>query len=291
MLNFIKLITIVSTAITLTGCALPKTKEEVAIDVDDEVSIYCSTCKGYRAHTYVHQSDRNEKGYLGVDAGLMLAKDSNEPVPHIYLGAGLTYNGQFGSSKYWLLNSDSTAVVEKLKIKSEETKCSNNIGTFCWRKDRLVIDPVEFNRLAKAGKGITFVVGLDDSNMRFTFPDFYVQGFIEGVRRKGAQLPDGTAEKAIADRANEARINAEAAIKRKKDLERSEKQKIGTAICKIISDRRGAVRYIGYVENTANGKVQIRLSSAHFVSNPQIGPGDFTQTIIWDDPESWDLCQ
>lgn len=72
-------------------------------------------------------------------------------------------------------------------------------------------------------------------------------------------------------------------------------RKIGTKICQpgVVSIGREQMRVIsvGYVEGIAEDRVQIRISSKYFESNPSLSPGGFSPSIIWDDPLKWDLCR
>ncbi len=89
----------------------------------------------------------------------------------------------------------------------------------------------------------------------------------------------------------QAELEAKAAIdlatneRRKRDL--PSVRKIGARICQ---ERQG-VDYIGFVESLASEKVQIRISNAFFKSNPNIIPGGFVPSIVWDSPLHWDLCE
>ena len=65
-------------------------------------------------------------------------------------------------------------------------------------------------------------------------------------------------------------------------------RKIGARICQNI---RGGFIQVGYVEGLAEEKVQIRISEAHMINNPNIRPGGFVPSIIWDRPLNWDLCE
>ena len=64
-------------------------------------------------------------------------------------------------------------------------------------------------------------------------------------------------------------------------------RKIGAHICK----EQGAVVYAGYVEQIAEDKVQIRVSSAVMKQNRFVSPAGFQPGIIWDNPSNWDLCE
>jgi len=67
-------------------------------------------------------------------------------------------------------------------------------------------------------------------------------------------------------------------------------RKIGSRICQIRTHRMRDVKYIGYVEQVTNDKIQIRISRAHFVSIPNMRPGGFEPSIIWDSPWNWVVC-
>lgn len=70
---------------------------------------------------------------------------------------------------------------------------------------------------------------------------------------------------------------------------REDKQKIGTRICRIES----GIRYVGYTEAVSpdNGKIQIRVADAHFDGHPRSHPGGFQPSILWGNPDDWDLCE
>lgn len=65
-------------------------------------------------------------------------------------------------------------------------------------------------------------------------------------------------------------------------------KKIGARICQELG---GGVINVGFVESIAEEKIQIRISKAYFKSNPNVSPGGFSQSIIWDSPMNWDLCE
>jgi len=71
-------------------------------------------------------------------------------------------------------------------------------------------------------------------------------------------------------------------------------RKIGAEICQTVMTRGYVaenVVYVGYVERITDDKVQIRISRAHLESRPNVIPGGFSPSIIWDDPMNWDLCK
>jgi hypothetical protein len=67
------------------------------------------------------------------------------------------------------------------------------------------------------------------------------------------------------------------------------KRKIGARICKQV----GSIVYIGYTEKTSpdNGKIQVRISDARFGGEDGNSESDFKESIIWEDPTLWDLCE
>lgn len=69
----------------------------------------------------------------------------------------------------------------------------------------------------------------------------------------------------------------------------SEKSKIGARICRI----EGSIRYIGFTEAVSpdNGKIQIRVADAQLGGREGSRPGGFQPSIIWDNPDRWDLCE
>lgn len=86
-------------------------------------------------------------------------------------------------------------------------------------------------------------------------------------------------------------------LKRKEVAKLKEKQRLhrmratGARVCMDKTTPYGAVTYIGFVENLAPEKAQIRVSSAHFRDAPSLSPGGFSSTIIWDNLHSWRLCE
>ena len=72
-------------------------------------------------------------------------------------------------------------------------------------------------------------------------------------------------------------------------------RKIGAKICQPgtvnVGQEQMRVVSVGYVEGIADEKVQIRISSAYFEKHPNLSPGGFTPSIIWDNPMNWDLCK
>lgn len=67
------------------------------------------------------------------------------------------------------------------------------------------------------------------------------------------------------------------------------KRKIGATVCKQVD----SITYIGYTENTSpdNGKIQVRISDARFGGKDGISENNFKESIIWEDPTLWDLCE
>lgn len=72
-------------------------------------------------------------------------------------------------------------------------------------------------------------------------------------------------------------------------INNSSKQKIGTRICKA----QGSTVFIGYTEKVSpdNGKIQVRISDASSGGPNGRSMDDFKETIIWEDPTLWDLCE
>lgn len=69
-------------------------------------------------------------------------------------------------------------------------------------------------------------------------------------------------------------------------------RKIGAKICqRKAQSQLGPIAYIGYVERTADEKVQIRVSHAYYERHPNLSPGDFSPSIIWDNPMNWEICR
>lgn len=72
-------------------------------------------------------------------------------------------------------------------------------------------------------------------------------------------------------------------------------RKIGAKICQpgtfSVGNEKMRVISVGYVEGITDEKVQIRIASAYFEKHPNLSPGGFSPSIIWDTPMSWDLCR
>ncbi|MBS7690728.1 hypothetical protein I0E98_10635 [Pseudomonas lalucatii] len=66
---------------------------------------------------------------------------------------------------------------------------------------------------------------------------------------------------------------------------------IGTRVCVDRATQIGVVTYVGYVENVAVEKVQIRVSQAFFKMAPTLAPGGFQPSIIWDNLSDWRMCE
>ena len=66
-------------------------------------------------------------------------------------------------------------------------------------------------------------------------------------------------------------------------------RKIGARVCQ--SDTRTGWVQVGYIEGLADEKVQIRIADIHLLKDEHIHPGGFRQSIIWDSPTNWDLCE
>ena len=64
-------------------------------------------------------------------------------------------------------------------------------------------------------------------------------------------------------------------------------RKVGAKICQKARDWIK----VGYVEGMSEEKVQIRVSNMYVPGNPNLHPGGFVESIIWDSPMNWDLCE
>lgn len=69
------------------------------------------------------------------------------------------------------------------------------------------------------------------------------------------------------------------------------KRVIGTRICKEMPSQFGTLIYVGYVEGLGPDKVQIRVSNAVYKGAPSMSPGGFRENILWDYPNSWNICE
>tara|TARA_R110002124_G_scaffold128157_2_gene288515 strand:- start:2423 stop:3337 length:915 start_codon:yes stop_codon:yes gene_type:complete len=68
-------------------------------------------------------------------------------------------------------------------------------------------------------------------------------------------------------------------------------RRIGTRICKEEQGNLSRILYTGYVVGLAAEKVQIRVSNAVPESAPSVTLGGFRESIIWDYPSSWYMCE
>jgi hypothetical protein len=108
------------------------------------------------------------------------------------------------------------------------------------------------------------------------------------LRRAAEREAQSAVENAKYRAANEerARQNKLAAMQRNLP-----KRSIGARICVDRALDIGVVTYVGYVENVAAEKVQIRVNQAFFRSSPSLSPGGFQPMIVWDYPDDWRLCE
>lgn len=60
----------------------------------------------------------------------------------------------------------------------------------------------------------------------------------------------------------------------------------GTRVCRV----EGGNTWVGFVEDSTDAKLQIRVVSAFNTRVPQYQVGGFQPHIIWDVPSRWDLC-
>lgn len=95
-----------------------------------------------------------------------------------------------------------------------------------------------------------------------------------------------------ARRAEDERWRAFEEKKRKETLQREPERKtelnhlIGMRLCMSS----GSFTYVGFVEGSANGKIQIRISYSVYTKKPEyLGPTVQDQ-IIWDYPSNWTYC-
>ncbi len=61
---------------------------------------------------------------------------------------------------------------------------------------------------------------------------------------------------------------------------------VGTKICK----KNGNITYVGFIERFENKKIKISVVNAYVGNSRNIQPGDFKQTITWDNPSNWYKC-
>jgi hypothetical protein len=87
---------------------------------------------------------------------------------------------------------------------------------------------------------------------------------------------------------NEAQVAAQSIVTEQRKRNLPVVKKIGARICQELG---GGVINVGFVEGIAEEKVQIRISKAYFKNNPNASPGGFSQSIVWDSPMNWDLCE
>lgn len=69
------------------------------------------------------------------------------------------------------------------------------------------------------------------------------------------------------------------------------KRKIGSRICKEARGDYGPLVYAGFVEDLSPEKIQIRVSTAFYKGSPSNSPGGFRESIIWDYPRNWTVCE
>jgi len=61
----------------------------------------------------------------------------------------------------------------------------------------------------------------------------------------------------------------------------------GTRVCRVD----GGQTTVGYVEDSSETKLQIRIAGAYLTQHPTIQVGGSQPQIIWDFPARWDLCE
>ena len=96
-------------------------------------------------------------------------------------------------------------------------------------------------------------------------------------------------EQAAADHESRVRGLADIAEVYRDAGSREQKQQIGARICQL----QGGIKYVGFTEGVSpdNGKIQIRVSEARYADHPRAGPRDFQPSILWDNPDAWELCE
>ncbi|WP_296001942.1 hypothetical protein [Rugamonas sp.] len=65
-------------------------------------------------------------------------------------------------------------------------------------------------------------------------------------------------------------------------------RKVGALVCQ---EPGRDIIYVGYVENLAGDKIQIRIADAHFKRNPNLHPSGFSPSTVWDSSIQWGLCR
>jgi len=64
----------------------------------------------------------------------------------------------------------------------------------------------------------------------------------------------------------------------------------GTQVCRLPMAYGGRVIEMGWVEGSSEYKIQVRIAQAFFVQAPELSPGGFTPSVIWDSPYNWKRC-
>jgi hypothetical protein len=72
----------------------------------------------------------------------------------------------------------------------------------------------------------------------------------------------------------------------RKAAELPRKRQRGTQVCR----QEGPNTFVGYVEDSTDEKLRVLVSRAFRTGFPSLSLGGFTQEIVWDWPQRWDLC-
>ena len=87
----------------------------------------------------------------------------------------------------------------------------------------------------------------------------------------------------------QSRLDQLAAAERERHLaELPAMRKKGTTICRI--EAQSGNTFKGYVEDSTDEKLQIRVAEAFRTGVPNFKPGGFEPRVIWDFPSRWRLC-
>jgi len=185
-------------------------------------------------------------------------------------------------------------------------ECFSNIGSGCSWDQRVVLPTQLVDQAIHSHQGFKILVGINQDRVQMGSDGYsptaihtsifrgmtinvtpeYLDGFIAGIETQGGVLPSAKLEAAIT-KINKSLDTLEAKNQAKKMIaERPKKRVVGTKVCQ----RMGPWVIVGFVENSTNEKIQIRESSETYITNPQIHAGNFSDKVIWDNPDRWQLC-
>lgn len=282
----------------------------------DQVKTYAAPPQGLQKHFSVQNAD----GWLNLNVSLVstnidTALLGNTPQQRYRLASKVLVNGTFqkaasgisgGGIELWVVRDDgSLQPLENIGV-IKNFKCFSSIGSGCsWNQltdlpTALVDAAYQGNRSIKlmAGRTLQELVAGNDGYKPVTTIQEHVQGltfelsrdmivgFVDGLKKLGANLPSADQEQRIAQTSTMQRRQVLAAVAEKNKAELPQKRQIGTKLCRTTPVQEWVE--VGFTEGVSADKIQIRVVQR---ARGRVSDGSFRESIVWDYPDNWSLCR